>query len=74
MLLCESVLVISVHVEEIDMMMKMKFALNMHTQILKKIRSQYKGVYKSVLIIQDVRLPGNRDDSNFTEIRLHKIY
>jgi hypothetical protein len=41
--------------------------------ILNTICSQYKGISKSVLIIQEFRLPGKRDDSNFTEIRLHKI-
>jgi hypothetical protein len=59
--------------QKINMTKKMKFAINMRTQILNKICSQYKGISESVLIIQNVRFPGKRDDSDFTEIRLHKI-
>jgi hypothetical protein len=61
------------HVKKEIGMTKMKFAINMQTQILNRICSQYKGISKPVLIIQNVRLPGKRDDTNFTEIRLHKI-
>jgi hypothetical protein len=35
-------------------MMKMKFSINMHIQILNAICSQYKRIYKPVLIIQNV--------------------
>jgi hypothetical protein len=74
MLLCELALVVSAHVKkEIDMTIKMKFPMNMHTQILIKMCSQYKGNFESVVIIQNFCFPGTRDDSNFTEIRLHKI-
>jgi hypothetical protein len=55
------------------MTMKMKFAIIFHTQICNTICLQYKGISESVLLIQNVRLPDERDDSNFTEIRLHKI-
>jgi hypothetical protein len=58
---------------KIDMTMKMKFAIDMHTQILNTICSQCKRISKSVLIIQNVHFPGKRNDSNFTENRLHKI-
>jgi hypothetical protein len=37
------------------MTMKIKFATNLHTQILNTIYLQYKGISKSVLIIQNVR-------------------
>jgi hypothetical protein len=53
--------------------MKMKLAVNMHTQTLITICLQFKRISESVPIIQNVRLPGERDDSNFTEIRLHEI-
>jgi hypothetical protein len=53
--------------------MKVKFAINMQIQILKKICSQYNRISKSALIIQNVRLSVKRVDSNFTEIRLNKI-
>jgi hypothetical protein len=36
-------------------MMKM-FTINMHTQILNTVCSQYKGISKSVLILQNVHL------------------
>jgi hypothetical protein len=66
--------VILVHVKKkIVMTMKMKFAIIMHTQILNTICSQYERIFKSVLIIQNVCFSGKRIDSNFTEIRLHKI-
>jgi hypothetical protein len=45
-----------------DMTMKMKFAINMHTQLFNIICSQYKGISKSVLIFQNVHLPGKTDD------------
>jgi hypothetical protein len=48
--------------KKIDMTMRMKFAINMHTQILNAVFSQYKGISESVLIMQNVRLPGKRDD------------
>jgi hypothetical protein len=51
----------------------MKFAINMHTQILNKISSKYKGISESVLIIQNILLPGKRDDFDFTELKLHKF-
>jgi hypothetical protein len=41
--------------------------------ILNTICSQYKGLSESVLVIQNVRLPGKRNGSNFMEIRLQKI-
>jgi hypothetical protein len=48
------------------MTVKRKFAVSMHTHILNKICSQYKGIYESVRIIQNVRLPGERDDCLFS--------
>jgi hypothetical protein len=52
-----------VHVEtETHLRMKMKFALNMHTQILDKICSQYKGVSETVLIIKYFCPSRKRDD------------
>jgi hypothetical protein len=55
------------------MTIKTKSAISMLTQILNTICLQYKGVSESILTIQNVRLPGKGDDSNFIEIRLHKI-
>jgi hypothetical protein len=52
------------------MKMKMKFAINVHTQILNTAYSQYKRISNSVLIIQDVRFCGKRNYSNFTKVRL----
>jgi hypothetical protein len=74
-LFCELALVISVHwKKKIDMTMKTKFAISIHAQVLNTIYSQYKRMSESVVITQNVRLPGKRDFSNFTEIRLHKIF
>jgi hypothetical protein len=50
------------------MTMKIKFAINMYTQILNTISSQYNRVSKSVLIIQNVRFSGKRNYSNFAGI------
>jgi hypothetical protein len=45
----------------------------MHTQILDKVCSQHKKSSKSLLIIENVLFPGKRNNSNFTETKLHKI-
>jgi hypothetical protein len=76
MLLFELSLLIPVNVEEqkLDITMKMKFAIDMNTQILNKICSRYEGISESVLIIQNVHLPGIRGYTDYTEIRLHKIF
>jgi hypothetical protein len=58
---------------QIDMTMKMKFAINMHSQILNTISSQCKKISESVLIIQNLLLPGKKDDFNFSEITRHII-
>jgi hypothetical protein len=47
--------------------------MDMHIQILNTMCSQYARISESVLIAQNVRLPGKRAEFNFTEIRLHKI-
>jgi hypothetical protein len=59
--------------KKIGMTMEMTFAISMLTQILNTVCSQFKGISESVLTIQNVCLLGKRVDSNFTEIRLHKI-
>jgi hypothetical protein len=48
--------------------MEMKFAINMDTQILNKIWFQYTKISESVLIIENLRLPCKRKDSNFIEL------
>jgi hypothetical protein len=53
-----------------DITLKMRFEINIHTQILNTICSQYKGISESVLIIQNVSIPGTKDDSNFIKIKL----
>jgi hypothetical protein len=56
------------------MMMEMKFTINIYTKILNTICSQYKRISKSVLIVKHVRFSGKRNNSNFTKVRLHKIW
>jgi hypothetical protein len=71
MLLCELALVFSVHVEKENRHDDENKVCHQYAyQIHNTIGSQYKGISKSVLIIQNIRLPA--DKSNFTEIRLHK--
>jgi hypothetical protein len=48
--------------KKIDMTTKMKFAVNMHTQILNTICSQCEGISKFVLMIPNVHLSAKRDD------------
>jgi hypothetical protein len=47
------------------MTVKMKLAVNMHTQILNTICSQYEEISKPVPIIYNVLLPGKRDGTIF---------
>jgi hypothetical protein len=70
----ELTIVISLHVKKENRHdHENEVCINMHTQILNTICSQCKGFSESVLIIQNIRLPGKRDDS-ITEVRLQKIF
>jgi hypothetical protein len=51
----------------------MKFAINMHMQILIKSVRNMEEFCESVLIIHNINFPGKRDGSNFAEIRLHNF-
>jgi hypothetical protein len=63
MLFCELALVISIHVKKENYVtMKIKFAKNIHNQILNKISPQCEGISKAVLIIRSVHLHGKRED------------
>jgi hypothetical protein len=56
-----------------NIMIKMKFTVNMHTQVLNAIISHNKNIFKSILITEHVRFPGKTNNSNFTKVKLHKI-
>jgi hypothetical protein len=71
-LFCELALAISVHVEKDNRHDNENEVCNQYGHpILNKITSQYKRIYKSVWIIQNIRLFGKRGHSNFTEIMFH---
>jgi hypothetical protein len=59
--------------KKINMMIKMKFTINIYTQIRNKVCSLYKRFYKCVLIVKNVHFPGKGNNSNFIKVRLHEI-
>jgi hypothetical protein len=55
-------------------MLKVKFKINIYSQILNGVCTKYDRISKFVLIAQGSNFPRKENNSNFAKVGLHKIY